>query len=653
MTELLGAGRSSSSQPAWQPRLTNWRHVSADALIAAAAFALSYVLRFDFDVPSSTIRLAVWQLPFFVAAQLLVFAACGVYRFIWRYTGIREVKTFVVAAALAATPSIVVRLIPLPALVAWQVPLSVSVLASIFTFTGTIAARVLMRLVCERRERRLVERVGSPLPILVIGAGTTGRIVADEIRRVRRADLAIQGFVDDDPFKQNAVVHGVRVLGTTSDLRTLVRDLAIDHVVLAIAHASRRDIRRILQLCEAIPVTARVVPSVQEILQGEVTMTRIHNVQIDDLLSRAPVDLCNEAAAAFLVGKRVLVTGAGGSIGSELARQICRRGPEHLVLVERAEFALFNIHHELNSAFPGTRLTPVVADVGNRARMSQIFSEYAPEVVIHAAAHKHVSLMEVSAAEAVANNVFATRSLGELSASFGVDVFVLISSDKAVRPTSVMGASKRLAELAIQSLNRDGRTRFVAVRFGNVIGSSGSVIPIFRSQIANGGPITITHPDMTRYFMTIPEAAQLVLEAATLGRGGEIFVLDMGEPVRIVDLAIDLINRSGLRPFEDIDIVFTGIRPGEKLFEEIEMGDERMSRTQHPKIFVGKICGLSDSTVAQALHRLERAVVSCNQPAVKRILNDVIPEAVLAVATDADDDLPLESTTRVVVDAQV
>jgi FlaA1/EpsC-like NDP-sugar epimerase len=466
--------------------------------------------------------------------------------------------------------------------------------------------------------------------VLLIGAGQAGVLAAREIHGRGDTGLVIKGFIDDDPQKQGSVIYGVKVLGTTEDMPWLVRTQGIDHVVITIAAASRNEIRRIVKLCELIPVKVQIIPGLYEILQGNVEVSRIRDVEIEDLLGREPVRLDEEDMSRFLAGKAVMVTGAGGSIGSELARQTARFHPSSLLLVERAEFALFNIDRELRERWPEISIVPLVADVSNEARLRAIFETHRPQVVLHAAAHKHVPLMEHNEAEAVKNNVLATHRIGELAGEFGVQAFVMISTDKAVRPASIMGASKRVAELVVQDLDRRYQTRYVAVRFGNVIGSAGSVIPIFREQIRNGGPVTVTHPDMMRYFMTIPEAAQLVLQAGAMGEGGEIFVLDMGQPVKILDLAKDTITLSGLKPFEDIDIVFTGIRAGEKLFEELQVRDECLTKTRHPKIYIGKIAAYPEQDVRRALERLAFLCENERDSEVREYLGDLLPEARLS-----------------------
>jgi len=503
-------------------------------------------------------------------------------------------------------------------------------MTTIFGFAGLLAIRVLRRFIYEVSEKRgfsLKKRRTRQKPALLVGAGRIGAALAKEMVGRADAELDIRGFVDDDRRKHGGSVNGIKVLGGTDDLARLIDELRIEEVVLAFGEAQGKDIRRVLDICRAIPVKAQIVPSLNEIVHGRVSVSRIRDVQIEDLLGREPVSLDDENLHDFLGDKVVMVTGAGGSIGSELVRQIANYAPRQILLVERAEYFLFRIDRELNIDFPEVNRVPLIADVGDAARLEEIFGEYKPEVVFHAAAHKHVPLMELNAAEAIKNNVFATRLLGETAGKFGVRDFVLISTDKAVNPTSVMGSTKRIAELVIQSLNRNFDTNYMAVRFGNVLGSAGSVVPIFREQIARGGPVTVTDKKMTRYFMTIPEASQLVLQAGALGKGGEIFILDMGEPVRILDLAEDMIRLSGLTPYEEIDIRFTGIRDGEKLFEELEIKGENLLKTGHPKIFIGKLATYSDPEVETILSELGSAVRSNGYATIRAVINRRLPEA--------------------------
>ncbi len=545
-----------------------------------------------------------------------------------------EVIPFIKAAFWSFLPLLLLRLGLPDEFGQWRIPLSICLMTTVFGIGGVLALRVGRRWMYERYERQSRAAAadnGHRKPVLLVGAGRAGVLAAREITNRGDLDLEIAGFVDDDLEKQGSVIQGVKVLGLTRDIPKLVAELGIDHVVITIARAERKDIRRIMEICDSVPVKARIIPGLYEILSGTVEISRMRDVEIEDLLGRDPVQLDEEVLRAFLAGKTVMVTGAGGSIGSELARQVARFGAGTVLLVERAEFVLFDIDRELREAWPDVAIVPLVADVCDRAHMAALFERFAPSIVLHAAAHKHVPMMESNPAEAVKNNILATRSLGEVAGEAGVDAFIQISTDKAVRPTSVMGASKRVAELMVQDLNPRFPTRFVSVRFGNVLGSAGSVIPIFREQILKGGPVTVTHPDMVRYFMTIPEASQLVLQAGAMGQGGEIFILNMGEPVRILDMAKDMIHLFGLKPFEDIDIVFTGMRPGEKLFEELETEGEAISKTRHPKIFIGKINTYDDHQILGALERFKRLGRLGSEAELRRFLNEFLPEARVTV----------------------
>ena len=425
-------------------------------------------------------------------------------------------------------------------------------------------------------------------------------------------------------------MSGIKVLGTTSDLPRLVDELGIKQVVITVDDAQGKEIRRVMNVCSAIPVRAQIVPSLNEIAHGRVSVSRIRDVQIEDLLGRDAIELDDKNLHEFLTDKTVMVTGAGGSIGSELIRQVTTYRPKTILLVERAEFFLFQIGREMTADFPDIECVPLLADVGDEPRMREIFEKYRPEVIFHAAAHKHVPLMETNADRSDQRTTSSPpASSASWPASTGYCDFVLISTDKAVNPTSIMGASKRIAEIALQDLNQAYPTNYIAVRFGNVLGSAGSVVPIFREQIQKGEAITVTDKEMTRYFMTIPEASQLVLQAGALGEGGEIFILDMGQPVKILDLAEDMIRLSGLTPYEDIDIVFTGIRDGEKLFEELEITGENLLKTKHPKIFIGKIATHSNEEVASVLGGFRIAVTENDEPKIRSLFNEFLPEAAI------------------------
>ena len=617
----------------------------ADVAVLCAAFFVAYLPAVNVQLGEFYVDVVMRQLPFVILVQFSSLFLVGAYSILWRYVSIEDLKVFLKAALISCGILTAFRfLLIFSNFNLWQVPVSVILIDTVLAFGGLLGLRVLRRFFYEFGEKNTVFAGKHRLkrkPALLVGAGRMGATLVKELSGRRDAELEIRGLVDDDPRKRGGSVSGYKILGTTSDVPRLVDELSIKQVVIALDQARGMEIRRILDVCSAIPVKAQIVPSLNEIATGRVSVSRIRDVQIEDLLGREPVKLDDKNLHDFLTGRTVMVTGAGGSIGSELVRQIINYRPKCILLVERAEFFLFQIGREL-AEIDGVEFVSLIADVGDEPRIREIFERYRPEVIFHAAAHKHVPLMEVNAAEAVKNNILATRSLGNLAAEYGARDFVLISTDKAVNPTSVMGASKRLAEIVLQSLNQQHETNFVAVRFGNVLGSAGSVVPIFREQIQKGDPITVTDKEMTRYFMTIPEASQLVLQAGALGTGGEIFILDMGEPVKIVTLAEDMIRLSGLTPYEDIDIIFTGVRKGEKLFEELEITGENLDKTNHPKIFIGKIAPYSDEQVEAIIAKLIDAVAESNEERIRRLFNEFLPEATIHTSDSAIREQPAD-----------
>ncbi|MEZ4363580.1 MAG: nucleoside-diphosphate sugar epimerase/dehydratase [Kofleriaceae bacterium] len=612
--------------------LTRGIQVVLDLLVLSAAYWLAYLFRFEVRIPSMWMRVALATWPYVLALEYGVLALFGVPRFSWRYISMRESVRIAQAMAVAALVLIAARLSledvgGLFGLVV--VPLGVIGSNFVIAFTALVAVRALRRLHGERRERMLRDEEGERDRVLLIGAGQAGVLVAREL--IGRPDLGLEAvaFIDDDRNKVGSRIGGLPVLGTTAQLADIARKKRVHRALITIANASGAEIRRIVMVCKSANIETKIIPGIYEFVGDDVNLSRIREVAIEDLLGREPVQLDLDALRAGLRDRVVLVTGAGGSIGSELCRQVSRFAPKRLVLVERFENALFEIHRELLAGYPAEMLDPRVADVCDAARMRQLFSELRPEVVFHAAAHKHVPMMECNPGEAIKNNVAGTRTVAETADAFGVDAFVMISTDKAVNPTSVMGASKRVAELVTQELAQRSKTKFITVRFGNVLGSNGSVIPIFKEQIARGGPVTVTHPEMRRYFMTIPEASQLVLQAGTMGQGGEIFILDMGEPVKIVDLARDLIRLSGMVPDEDIEIVFAGTRPGEKLFEELSVSSERADKTKHPKIFIGRTEAAPAESIARQvgeLIELTRGEAPVDVAKVRAALSALVPE---------------------------
>ncbi|MCW8138082.1 MAG: polysaccharide biosynthesis protein [Planctomycetota bacterium] len=605
--------------------------VAIDLAVLSVAFWAAFGLRFDGDIPQSLVSRALVMWPIAIGLQYGGLLLLSVPRFAWRFVGLREAQRIALAVLASTLVLLVLRAVAEGGTAGLArtavLPYSVILIDAVLACAGVAGIRVTRRVIAERTEtrRRQRPRAVSATPTLLIGAGQAGFLVAREI--AGRPDLGMQavGFLDDDPQKRGSLVNGLPVLGGMEDLARLKTERQVEQVLITIANAPGHVIRRIAAQCEAVGLRPKIIPGIYEIVGGQVNLSRIRSVSIDDLLRREPVSLDLEAIASVVRDKVVLVTGAGGSIGSELCRQICSFTPATLILVERNENALFVIDRELRGRYRELAIEPRIADVGDVARVERLFEELRPQVVFHAAAHKHVPLMEANPGEAVKNNVVGTRTLADLAHAHGAATFVMVSTDKAVNPSSVMGASKRLAELYVQALAQRSSTRFVTVRFGNVLGSNGSVVPIFQEQIARGGPVTVTHPEMTRFFMTIPEACQLVLQAASMGQGGEIFVLDMGEPVRIVDLARDLISLSGFRPDVDIPITFTGVRPGEKLHEELSHEAEGADRTRHPKIFVGRAEPRAWDEIAAAIARLE-AVAEGSRKVVRAELQAVLPE---------------------------
>jgi len=606
-----------------------------DIAVLTAAFFLAYLPAINIQVSDFYADIALRQLPLVILIQFSTLFLVGAYSILWRYVSIEDLKAFLASALISGAILLALRfLLTFTDLSLWQVPISVIMIDTVLGFGGLLGLRVLRRFVYEIGDNRgpfTSSRRVKRKAALLVGAGRIGSTLVKDLSGRRDAELDIRGFVDDDPRKRGGSVSGIKVLGTTHDLPRLVDEINVEQVVIAIDHAQGRDIRRILDVCASIPVRAQIVPSLNEIAHGRVAVSRVRDVQIEDLLGRDPVELDDKNLHDFLTSKTVMITGAGGSIGSELVRQIIDYRPKLVLLVERAEYLLFNISRELDTRPAPVNFEALIADVGDEPRMHEIFERFRPEVIFHAAAHKHVPLMESNTTEAIKNNIFATHTLGQLAGEFGTSDFVLISTDKAVNPTSIMGASKRIAEIVVQELNQIYPTNYMAVRFGNVLGSAGSVVPIFREQIEKGLAITVTDRGMTRYFMTIPEASQLVLQAGALGRGGEIFILDMGHPIKILDLAEDMIRLSGLTPYEDIDIVFTGVRKGEKLFEELEITGENLLKTHHPKIFIGKIATYSKNQVVSILERFQSAVDQNDNVEIRRLFNEILPEASITV----------------------
>jgi FlaA1/EpsC-like NDP-sugar epimerase len=522
--------------------------------------------------------------------KLVLLYAFGLYQRLWRFASISELESILLATGLSAACSIALGAVLLPAtgLAALRVPLSVLALDVLLTTAVVALPRLFLRSVVWHQGA-----AGAPgKRVLIAGAGAAGGMLIKQIENHPQSGLEPVGFVDDDPTKRNYRLHGLPVLGSLQNVTRLCREYHVAEVLIAMPSASGATIREVVRAATAAGVQTRTLPAFSDIISGRLQPGALRDVEIQDLLRREPVKIDLNRIQNLVTERTVLVTGAGGSIGSELCRQICTLEPTRLILLGHGENSIFGIQQELAGHFPHIPLGAVIADVKNAAQLARAFESYEPSMVFHAAAHKHVPLMEDNLAEAVLNNVLGTRNVVEVSLGAGVEHLVLISTDKAVRPTSVMGATKRVAEQIVQSAAEERQQNFVAVRFGNVLGSRGSVVPTFLQQIRAGGPVTVTHPEMRRYFMTIPEAVQLVLQAGSQGKGGEVFVLDMGEPVKIADLAADLIRLSGKQVGRDIEIRFSGTRPGEKLYEELFFSAEHASPTEHPKVLKAKNAAL-------------------------------------------------------------
>lgn len=585
---------------------------SHDVAVAVFAWCMAYLLRFNFAIPEHFVQSMLQTLAWVVPMQALIFWRFGLYRGMWRFASLPDLKRILMAVGIAAM-MVTVVLFMVRSLVV--VPRSVLILDPLLLLIVMGGSRFAYRAWKEHRLYGLMQAQGKP--VLILGAGDAAAMLTKELARNR--DWQVVGLLDDQVAFRDRQIHGVRVLGTLDELGEWSERTGAEHAIIAMPSATHAARRRALDICAAAGVETLTVPSFDDLVSGRVSISQVRKVEVEDLLGRDPVEL-DDAGLHELIGSQVvMVTGAGGSIGSELCRQIARYQPEMLVLFELNEFALYRLEQEFRESLPQQRIVCIIGDVKNAGRVAGVLSRYQPSVVFHAAAYKHVPLMEWgNVSEALANNVLGTHTLAAACKAAGVSKVVLISTDKAVNPTNVMGASKRLAELVCQGLQDPIGTRFVMVRFGNVLGSSGSVIPKFREQIAKGGPVTVTHPEVTRYFMSIPEASQLVLQAGLMGQGGEIFVLDMGEPIKIAHLAQEMIRLSGFEA-DDIKIVYTGLRPGEKLYEELLADDEQSLPTPHAKLRIARARSADAEWVAGLLRWVD-AAATMDEHAIKQDL---------------------------------
>lgn len=618
----------------WVERLrSRWAAFAHDLLMVPASWLTAYWLRFNLSaIPLEYRDTALSAILPIVLIEGAVFWSLGLYRGVWRFASLPDLERILKAVALGT-------LLSLLALFAINrlhgVPRSVPVLFALLQLLLLAGPRVLYRWL---KDRRLDLRTGER--VLIVGAGRAGEMLVRDMLRDRSKSYVPVGFVDDNPRRLGSDVQGMPVIGTTDQIPELVRDEAVDLILLAVPSATSQQMRRIVALCEEARAPFRTVPQLESLMSGRVSIQALRDVAIEDLLGRELVQLDREGIATGLAGKAVLVTGAGGSIGSELCRQIAQIGPERLVLLENCEHNLYQIDSELRRSFPSLALHLCLGDVTDPLAVESAFRHAEPNIVFHAAAYKHVPLLEGQARQAVRNNVLGTMRVAQAAAARGVDRFVLISTDKAVSPSNVMGATKRVAELYCQCLTSESRTRFIAVRFGNVLGSAGSVVPLFRAQIAAGGPVTVTDPEVERFFMTIPEACQLILQAAVLGEGGEVFVLDMGEPVKIRYLAEQMIRLSGKRPELDVPIHYIGLRPGEKLYEELFYEDEDLHPTPHPKIRMARPPLSDPELLRQRVERLAAAADSGDPASLQQQLRELVNDGTHAHANSTS--LPQE-----------
>ncbi|HWO99571.1 MAG TPA: nucleoside-diphosphate sugar epimerase/dehydratase [Methylococcus sp.] len=588
-----------------------------DLLMVPLAWFGAYWLRFNLaEVPEPHLTTAIRWLPLVVVVQGVVLRLFGLYRGIWRFASLPDLLRIAKAAG-SGILVIAVLLFFLDRLDA--VPRSVIPLYALLLALFLAAPRALYRMWKDRSLHLMNGRRA-----LIVGAGKAGEALVRDLLRDGDAEFNPIAFVDDDPNKRGWEIHGVRVRGNCDSIPWQVQKLDIEAILIAMPSANERVMRRIVEICETTGLPFLTLPSVRDMWSGRVS-DALRDVSIEDLLGRAPVRLNSDELVDYFRGKCILVTGGGGSIGSELCQQIARFPVARLVVFDHSEFNLYRTETELRRSFPDLEMHAVLGDVTDTVAVRSAIDRYAPDVIFHAAAYKHVPLLQKQVREAVFNNVIGTRIVAEAARASSVGEFVLISTDKAVNPTNIMGASKRVAELVVQSLNGDSATRFITVRFGNVLDSAGSVVPLFREQIRNGGPVTVTHPDVTRYFMTIPEACQLIMKAAAMGRGGEVFVLDMGEPIRIGYLAEQMIRLSGKRPYQDIPIEYIGLRPGEKMHEELFLASERLQPTRHAKLLLAQTDPCDRSWLAERLAALGEACRSFDEDRIRTELGELIP----------------------------
>ena len=587
-----------------------------DVITIIGVALISLLIRFDGYITSHYLHQMIDALPIMVISYIVMLLSMHLYTRIWRYAGMREMVAVLIATTLGAGLFYTGMYVFDKSL-----PRSIYLISWILS-TGVIGiGRMVLHYIAMRyggKQSTDADMVNT----LIIGAGDAGATIAREIERYHKRSRKVIGFIDDDESKFNRLMGGVRILGNRHDIPSIVKENKVKEIIIAMPSVTRNEIRNIMEICSPLKCKVNTLPGMYQLLDDEVLVSHLHPVSIEDLLERDEVRLDMDVVEHYIRDKVVLVTGAGGSIGSEICRQIMRVGPKQLLLLGHGENSIYLINQELKNIYKDGPIIPIIADIRDKQQLDQIFTQYNPQVVFHAAAHKHVPLMEIQPMAAVLNNIYGTRNVADVAGRHGVERFVMISTDKAVNPTSVMGATKRVAEKVIISMNDTYDTKYITVRFGNVLGSRGSVIPLFKKQIEAGGPVTVTDPEMTRYFMTIPEASQLVLQAGAMGKGGEVFLLDMGEPVKIIDLARNMIRLSGLEPDKDIHIKITGLRPGEKKYEELLTSEEGTNRTNHTKIFEAPLDTVDSDWLIEKISTFDSCETDMD---VIGVLQDIIP----------------------------
>ena len=592
-----------------------------DIVIIVVSSWTAIIIRFDFKPGNIDQRFieSIWSyMPINVIVTLLIFNVFRMYKSLWRFAGLVEMLNIFSACVIATG----VQLVGLKFL-NYPVPRSYHFLYFALILFMTIISRFLYRFL--RATYRRIKNGRSTRNVMVIGAGEAGNVLIKEIKGSDHIEnKVVKCIIDDDPDKQGNYIQGIKVVGDRNNILECVKLYNIDEIMIAMPSVSKKVISEIVDICKGTSCELLILPGMYQFMTGEVSVSKLRKVEVEDLLGRDPVNVDIEAIMGYVKNKVILVTGGGGSIGSELCRQIASHEPKQLIIFDIYENNAYEIQQELKRNFPKLNLEVLIGSVRNTSRINHVFKTYRPDIVYHAAAHKHVPLMETSPNEAIKNNVFGTLKTVKAADQYGTKRFVMISTDKAVNPTNVMGATKRICEMIIQTYDKRSKTEFVAVRFGNVLGSNGSVIPLFKNQISKGGPVTVTHPEIIRYFMTISEAVSLVLQAGAYAKGGEIFVLDMGEPVKILDLAENLIHLSGYKPYEDIDIEFTGLRPGEKLFEEILMDEEGLLETENKLIHIGKPIQINEDLFFKQLGELDK--MCCQEPVeIRELIKEIVP----------------------------